>query len=753
MYAESKVMERMALAEKEFHFRLEQHSVADVEAFEQRLIHNNRYVIGDMGQTIGTHNLDDFERAWMLNEQILVLCDAAYFLTRYAYLRTEEGVIQRFKFRVPQRIYFDIICDLESRNAAIEIIALKARQLGISIFTELLIAHRTIFSYGVSSVIGSADQTKTNEMSKMLLLCYDKLPVWLRPQHTSRVESDRGKMLFGHMASGVSFQHGSQKFGIATGSTPTIYHLSEVALYGDASVMLIDEGLWKAVHASTNVLGILESTGRGNKGWWAETWYYSKSHWPRSRMYPMFLPWFCGVDIYPKPAWLAIRPIPNGWVPNADTRLHIAKAELYVRSQPLLHKHLLDEQDRCGIPHGTNWRMPLPQQWYWEINHDEAKEKGNESSFLQEMAGDDDEALQHSIESVFGHPTIKAIDDRRKRDYQIFGLTGQSIEDAHEPPPDDIDYSSTRVPVRLTSPKGEIYKWELIPLRFASPLRETVMDDAIGKLIVWHPPAPNIFYSIGIDTSAGKGLDSTCISVWGLGQSQQPDFQAAEFTSPYVSHTEAYAFGAAIGAYYAKYMSPETTKFPMPYCSIEQVDAVGDTCQLQMIRMGYPVRCFHKMTRYDGKPSDIARHRRGKGGKLGWFTWGWSRPILTGAFVQSAQNGWASINSPWLIEEMKEFEVHYTAKGKERLEHSEDSHDDRIFAGAMATFCPHDMDVLAERSKKRSIADDSTSYLLPVDIAPYAGPTISASDIRDTRTLTLQDVIYGDTSNLRRHSY
>jgi hypothetical protein len=121
MYAESKVMERMALAEKEFHFRLEQHSVADVEAFEQRLIHNNRYVIGDMGQTIGTHNLDDFERAWMLNEQILVLCDAAYFLTRYAYLRTEEGVIQRFKFRVPQRIYFDIICDLESRNAAIEI--------------------------------------------------------------------------------------------------------------------------------------------------------------------------------------------------------------------------------------------------------------------------------------------------------------------------------------------------------------------------------------------------------------------------------------------------------------------------------------------------------------------------------------------------------------------------------------------------------------------------------------------------------
>jgi hypothetical protein len=751
MYAESKVAARLAIAEREFGIHPEYHSVSDVEEFERNLIRDGKYILGEMGQPVGTTNLTEFDRAWMLNEQLLVLCDAAYFLTRYAYLRNEEGVIQRFKFRIPQRLYFDIICDLESRNAAIEIMALKARQLGVSIFTELLIAHRTIFSYGVASVIGSADQTKTSEMSRMLLLCYDMLPIWIRPQHTSRVESDRGKMLFGHMASGVSFQHGSQKFGIATGSTPTIYHLSEVALYGEASVMLIDEGLWKAVHASTHVLGILESTGRSNKGWWAETWYYSKAHWPRSRMFPMFLPWFCGVDIYPKPAWLAIRPIPSDWRPNQDTRLHIAKAELFVRANPLLHKHLLAEQDRRGIPHGPQWRMPLDQQWYWEINHDEAKEKGNESSFLQEMAGDDEEALQHSVESVFGHNTIRVIDERRTRAYTCYGLSGQSIEDAHEPPHDDIDYSAERIPVRMASPKGEVYKWELIPLTFSPPLRESVADDAVGKLIVFHPPAPNIRYSIGIDTSEGKGADSTVISVWGLGLAQQPDFQAAEFASPYVSHTEAYAWGACIGAYYAKYMSNESTRWPMPYCVVEQVAAVGDTCQLQMMRMGYPQRCFHKMTRYDGKPSDIARRRRAKGGKMGWFTWGWSRPILTGAFVQSAQNGWASINSPWLIEEMKEFEIHFTAAGKEKLEHSEEGHDDRIFAAAMATFCPHDMDILAERSKNRHV--DTATTLLPVDIAPYSGHSIHANELRDTRTLTLNDIIYGDTSSLRRHSY
>jgi hypothetical protein len=750
VYAENKVKARLALLAEEFQFTPEYRSVEEIEAFEEYLKGNDKYTYGELGQPIGTQNLTDRDRAWMLNEQLLVLCDAAYFLTRYAFLRDEEGVIKRFKFRVPQRIYFDIICDLESRNAAIEVMALKARQLGISIFTELLIAHRTIFSYGVSSVIGSADQTKTSEMSRMLLLCYDMLPVWLRPQHTSRVESDRGKMLFGSMASGVSFQHGSQKFGIATGSTPTIYHLSEVALYGDASVMLIDEGLWKAVHASTSVLGILESTGRSNKGWWAETWYYSKRNWPRCRMFPMFLPWFCGVDIYPKPAWLNIRPIPRDWYPNRDTRNHVAKAELYVRSSPLLEKHLLAEQDRRGVAHADRWRMPIAQQWFWEVNHDEAKTKGNESSFLQEMAGDDEEALQHSVESVFGHEAIQVIDDQRRREYSCYGISGQSIEDAHEPPMEDIDYNAERISVKMDSVKGDTHRWELIPLRFAAPLREDNPDDAVGKLIVFHPPQPGVRYSMGIDTSEGKGEDSTVISVWGLGSGQTPDFQAAEFASSYVSHTEAFAFGAAIGAYYSQYMSRESTKWPMPYVAIEQVAAVGDTCQGQMMRMGYPVSCFHVFTRYDLTPRQIAQRKKSKHAKRGWYTYGWSRPILTGYFVQCAQNGWIKINSSWLIEEMKQFETHITATGKERLEHEEGGHDDRIFAAAMGAFCPHDQDIVAERSKKRLL---ESVLLPPVDIAPYMGPTISAGELKETRALTLQDILYGDTSSLRRHSY
>jgi len=744
MYAQSKVAERLDDVRATLGFTPEYKSVDEVIAFEAYLHRTGKYLYDESGNPRATQSLDAADAHWMQNEQALVMCDAAYFLTRYAFLRSEEGVVQRFQFRVPQRIYFDVIGDLEEQNAAVEIQILKARQLGMSIFSELLITHRSCFAYGVTSVIGSADESKTSEMSRMMLLCYDMLPCWLRPTHTSRVESARGKLLFGSMASGVTFQHGSQKFGIGTGSTPTIYHLSEVALYGDAAVMLIDEGLWKAVHASPAVFGILESTGRSNQGWWADTWYYSKSNWPRCRMYPMFLPWYCGIDIYPKPAWMAIRPIPDGWVPERDTRLHIAKAELYVRSTPLLEKHLTAEFVRRGWPlRNGRWSMPREQQWFWEVNHKEAKKKNIESSFLQEMAGDDEEALQRSTESVFGHETIAEIDTRRVTDYRAYGLSGQSIEDAHEPPPEDIDYAAERIPVRFSSLKGETYRWDLVPLRFPAPLRETDPEDAIGKLFVFHPPRPGVSYSIGVDTSEGKGQDSTVISVWSVGTAGSVDIQCAEFASPYVNHVEAFSFVLCIAAYYGQFMDQGMTRWRQPYVSIEQVAAVGDTCQVQMQKMGY--HNFHRMSRYDSSLQRIARSKK-TGGKRGWYTYGWSRPLLTGNFVHCAQNGWAEINSPWLIEEMKRFEVHVTSTGKEKLEHEEGAHDDRIFASAMAIFCPHDTDTLASRSKKRI---SESSSLPAIDFDDYRGQVVSSTQMRDRNIVTLDDILYADTRLVR----
>ena len=738
MYSETKVAERLDLAREEFKFTPEYHSVDEVAAFESRLRHEGKYTFDEFGNPAECLNLTAMDRQWMLNEQVLVMCDHAYALTRYAHVKDETGVIDRFHFRVAQRILFEMLGELEDMQAAIEIMILKARQLGMSTLVELLIGLRIIFSYGVNAVIGSADQSMTGRMAHMLFLMYDMLPVWLRPQWTRRVESDRGMLQFGHQATSVSFQHGSQKQGIGTGTTPTLYHLSEVALYDaaggrDKTVELIDEGLWKAVHASPNVLGILESTGRGDTGWWADTWRFSKDRWEerKCRMCPIFLPWFVGRDIYPTPTWLSTRPVPSGWLPNRDTRQHVAKCELYVRAHPRIERHLLRDQEARGERRHDLWKMPIAQQWFWEVGHEEAKYKGKQASWYQEMAGDDIEALQRSGgEPVFGHDTIAEIQSAMQPSYEVYGITGQSIEEGHEPLPDYIDYHRQRVPLVYKSHKGESYRWELIPMRFGQPephglprLDPRNAEDPDGLLIVWQPPQPNISYSIGVDTSEGRGMDSTSISVWALGWGDTPDTQVAEFTSGFVSHVEAFSFVLAIATYYSRHMDRATTRWKEPYVAVEQVAAVGDVCQAQMARMGYSN--FHRMIRYDKK--NLAKLKK-QSRSMGWFSYGWSRPILIGHFVHWARNHWADINSPWLLDEMKHFEVHYTSGGKERMEHEDDFHDDRIFAAAMAIFCPHDMDKMAQRSKKRIVETDAGG-LPKLDLTPYAGMVVPASVI------------------------
>jgi hypothetical protein len=221
----------------------------------------------------------------------------------------------------------------------------------------------------------------------------------------------------------------------------------------------------------------------------------------------------------------------------------------------------------------------------------------------------------------------------------------------------------------------------------------------MGKLFIFHPPEPGYDYSIGVDTSNGIGCDATVIAVSRRGRTpQDQDVQAAEFRSNKVSHVDAYPWVMAIAAYYARYME-ESTPYREPYVSIEQIAAVGDTAQLQMRKMGYSR--FHKMINYDSVPKLM---RKSKATKVGWRTTGWSRPILTDGFVTLVQNQWYKVNSPYTLREMTQWEVHYTAGGKDKFEHAEDSTDDGIFANAMAAFCPNDMTSMAERSNKRFTA-------------------------------------------------
>lgn len=704
------------MAEEEYGFRPTYHSIEEIDKFERdlRRRYESFYIEAEKKKPDKPHEflkfalsdrLQKWERDFMMNEILLSMCDAAYALTRYCWIKADNNIIQRFSFRVAQKMIFDIVADLEDEEIAIELIILKARQLGISTVWELLILLRIIFSYGVNAILASADIQKSGVMAKMMLDCYDLMPWWYKPSYTRKVESDKGMLVFGQLKSGVSVQHGSQMSGIARGTTPTVYHLSEVASFTDPENQ-IDAALLKCVHASRAVFGGMESSGEGDKGWFPDTWRYSKEHWPsrRSRFCPKFLPWFVGTDLYPKPTWIKAHPVPFEWKPLPDTKEHVKKCELYVSQEESLRKYL-----------GKNWTMPIEQAWFWEVGYEEAKYKGKEGLWLQEMASDDVDALQKSAESVFGNDVIAEIESRRTKNFKVYGITGQAVEDRHEPDPDDIDYDAQRIQVTYKNRRNQEFRWELIPLKEGEGWTDEAEDvvktiDPTGKLFIFHEPRPGVDYAIGIDTSTGKGQDSTVISVFTIGQKGSPDVQCAEFASNYVSHIEAYAFAMAVASYYGQFMPPDSVKRE-PLMVIEQVAAVGDVAQHQL-KVSFGYRRFPPFVRLDSK-----KVMTKKATKEGWFSYSWSRPILIDGFVNLAQNYWIEINSPWLIDEMKSFEVHITKSGKEKSEHEQDACDDRIFGAAMATVVPHMHTPLLERSKKRFVLSDG--QLPELDLRPY----------------------------------
>ena len=747
VYARSIVEARIELAAKKLGFRPEYHSVAEVDDFAVRLErrHQDAFAAARMAkqaadisrgskieqQTLlkllsNAGRLNAEETRWMQNERALVMCDAEYFLTRYYFILNVENVLQHFSFapRPAQRILFNCFARLEEMGVAIEILLAKARQLGMTTLVEGLMLLKILFAPGVNAVAASADSSKTREMVRKILTAYDKLPFWLRPVYTRRVESDQGFMYFGD--GGISFQHGEQTNPIAMGSTLISYHLSEVSSYPNA-YDLIDVGLMKAVHPSPRVLGVLESTCKGNTGWWHDSYWQSKAKWSKgdARLMALFLPFYTAIGMYPNPTEEIGHPIPRDWRPAKETRQMISESETYVQSNEVLAKVLMQD--------GRQWKMPRSQSHFWEWNFFSAREKGTEKDWYAEMPHTDRVAFQSSYDSVFGKDIIAEADSRRTTKYHVYQVIGQSIEDRFDPDSEDIDNTEKIIPVTYTSRRGVKYSWELVPVKWAEPFNELEDlgddDSHYGKLFVYLDPEIGYDYSIGVRTSVGISSDPTVIAVSRRGRNEQePDIQAAEFRDIDVSHVEAYAWGMAIAAYYSKYMKPEfgMTRFREPYVAIEQVKSVGDTCQLQMRKMGYSR--FHKMTRYDSRPEDMRKH---KAHKVGWYSFGWSTPLLNDGFVTYVKNDWYKVNSPYTLYEMDHWEVHTKGEdGKVKFEASEDTTAYGLSANALAAFCPNDLRSLAERTLKRRM-DFSGQRKKPVlDLNPTkTGYTIPLSEL------------------------
>src|SRR6185312_2657319 len=617
MFHRKVIDERIKRLSEKRGFELEYHSIAHVRQAIDHLESITQY--SDKGGFIGwTRELDEAEKRFILNERSLCMVDFVYWLTRYAMIRYADETVDLIRPNIAQNIIIDIWADNELHGRSNMLIELKARQLGVSTLSELAVNHKVQFYPNVNAVIASCDPGKSELMAKMIELCFDQQPHWIKPGIVRRLV---GELIeFPQKNSGISIQHGNQMNGIARGTTPSAFHLSELSDFENPEE-LVDASLMRAMHSSPTMFGMLESTAKGRRNWWHNTWEAAKEDWPagRSRLRPVFLPWFVGTDLYPTDTFLVDCPITIGWRPNDATLSHAKKAAAYVHSSEVLSKYL-----------GENWEMPRHQMWFYEIERETARKKKQLNKFLAEMPGDDMECFSSTNISAFDAEILQLYRDSVNQPVDIMGIRGNDIPQKIHPSFNSIDEERVQTDtINITASWSSMVqpqKFALVPLRMEG--YPSGMDFS-HKAFIYEWPIEGEEYVLGVDTGDGIGADRSVVQVLRKGTIYRNDEQVAEFASSYINAYDFWAICMALGTLYTV---PRAGMMKQPKI-VAEVNRNGESVQLELRKRGWAN--FHVWTRYDSKRID-----QSKSTKLGWVTNCWSRPMALDLLMKYIDSGW-----------------------------------------------------------------------------------------------------------------
>lgn len=712
MYAKSVIFENLSRFAAREGWMPEPHTLAEVEEFKDYISRitkadsNTRNTYIDLTVKLTKKRADEIAR-FVLNEQTMCIMDSSYWESRYAWICNEKGDIFKFQNNRSQEIFDQLIADFQEGRVSIELLILKARQLGMSTKTALKFIHRLFFVPYSRAIMASVKQEKSELMAKILEVCQEHQPWWLIPKMTTN------RIAMGQWTNGsiLSIQSGTQATGLAQGWTPTSVHISEIGDLPNPK-KTIEEGLLRAAHSSRKLFLVLEGTGNGNTGWQADKWRHAKANWPKreSRLCPVFLNWVLATDLYPQEDWLRKFPIPEGWQPMKETREHILRCESYIRNTDYLSKIM-----------GSNYRVPRHQQWYWEFEYKGAIATHTQKTWKSQMPADDIEALQGKNDTVFGQETIDVLTEGRKRTYQDYAITGNSVDEGFEPETEAIDYDKPRIQLKWTSHRSQEYEWTMIPLL---PTCENEEDEeeaqALDRVRIFEEPMADqtADYTMGIDTADGLGYDEEDRSTLELTRSEageKSDVQVAELCSSRINAPQMVAFAACLATWYTPACKdPRGIKFV-----IEQRMRPGDDCQLQLKLMGFT--WHHVDVSYDAKVV-----KENKGQKQGWYTREYNRHLLMDRYIGAVRGGWIIIHSRWLIEECRTLERKTMSSGKTRQEHQSGKHDDRVLASALSYFSRHALDVLADRAKRKYAKP--SGKLPPVNYAMANTSQVSVGD-------------------------
>lgn len=223
--------------------------------------------------------------------------DRFWYMENFLKIRNKQSQLVPFKANHAQQLFNDIIEENTKRGKPHRYIILKARQLGMSTFTEGYIYHDTSTREYVNSLIIAHEEKATLNLFNMSRLFYEACPLAIRPM---KKYSNGKELVFENPTSDDEEKLRNpglrSKITIATaGTTDTArsgtyhnVHVSEIAFFPNPQNTMT--ALLQCVPDEPNTFVCMESTANGIGGYFYDMWNAAVNG--ENDFTPIFFPWF-----------------------------------------------------------------------------------------------------------------------------------------------------------------------------------------------------------------------------------------------------------------------------------------------------------------------------------------------------------------------------------------------------------------------------------------------------------------------------
>jgi hypothetical protein len=337
---------------------------------------------GEWGGKPPTAKLTTEQNNFILNEINLCRLDFRYWAERYAAIYLDGGGVGRPKFWETQMIAMRKLAGREEqmhkelqgggRPEGICLVWHKARQLGATMLSRLLLMHRLTLSKQVRGICATVDEDKIQKVYERDKKIYDNLAFFLKPE--VRYDEKRSHIQF-VSSSSIIYQVSSQRYGLGTGEQYDVGHLSELSNWPNPATM-VEIDFFPTLPQSHTTMCVLESTAYGRGNWWHEFSEEVRLG-LRPRWIYIFVPWYAEQSKYR-------RMPPEGWEPSELSKLHAEKVE-----------------SRSAEFTGRTVRLGKQQLYWYETEREAMQRSGKLNFFLTSYCATPEESFQFTGEGAF----------------------------------------------------------------------------------------------------------------------------------------------------------------------------------------------------------------------------------------------------------------------------------------------------------------------------------------------------------------